>query len=73
MKSFFSDSQWEWIAERTHEGYAQADLARFLGVHRETVRRGLIRIGRKPVKRDELPALSQRHDEFLHLRDKNIF
>ena len=64
MKSFFTDSQWNWIADRAREGYAQKDLARFLGVHRETVRRGLIRIGRRPVRRNELPELSERRDEF---------
>lgn len=67
MKSFFTDPQWGWIAERHREGYTQEALARFLGVHRETVRRGLIRYGALIAHQDELAPLADLRTEFIRL------
>ena len=67
MKSFFSDVQWQWVAERYREGYPIGDLALFLGIHRNSVRRGLIRMGAMPEARRELPSLRPRRAEFLRL------
>ena len=68
MKSFFSDTQWSWVAERYREGYPIAELALFLGIHRNSVRRGLIRYGVIPPDRRELPPLSERKTEFIRLK-----
>ncbi len=65
MRSFFTAAQWRWVEERFREGYRLTELAAFLGVHRETVRRGLVRQGAKPESREDLPPLSRR--EFLAL------
>lgn len=69
MKSFFTKAQWRWMAERNREGYNMGEIARFLGVHRETVRRGLVRMGYKPDSR-ALPPLSDRKQEFLALAEE---
>ena len=67
MKSFFSDRQWAWIAERRQEGYSIKDLADFLGIHRNNVLRGLIRHGYLPEQRSALPPLAERKGEFVGL------
>ena len=56
MRSFFTAAQWRWVEERFREGYRLTELAAFLGVHRETVRRGLVRQGAKPESREDLPT-----------------
>ncbi len=67
MRSFFTTRQWQWIGERFREGYSLETLAVFLGVHRETVRRGLIRIGIKPRNKQVLSSLARRKQDFLLL------
>ena len=71
MESFFTNEQWDWVSKKIHEGYAQSDIAAFLGVHRETVRRAMIRHGLRPVRRDQLPPLSNSRDEFMMLGRKH--
>ena len=58
MRSNFSTSQWAWVKDRYREGYTIGSLASFLGVHRETVRRGLVRMGAKPRNRRILRPLT---------------
>ena len=67
MKSFFTDTQWQWVADRYREGYPMGDLASFLGIHRNSVRRGLIRMGAMPEDRRDLPPLRPRRAEFIRL------
>ena len=67
MKSFFSDEQWKWTAERYREGYSMEDLAKFMGIQRNSVRRGLIRHGFLPELRSNLPPLKDRRAEFIQL------
>ena len=43
------------------------DLAAFLGIHRNNVRRGLIRLGAIPENRRDLPSLRPRRAEFVRL------
>ena len=66
MKSLLSDSQWLWVAARIREGYQIKELAAFLGLHRDTVQRGLIRMGIR-MSHDELPPLAERRQEFQAL------
>lgn len=60
----YSVEQWLWVADRVKEGYTMTDLARFLGVHRNTVRAALIRLGVRPPKRTHLRPLAYRYKEF---------
>lgn len=66
-KRAFTDTQCRWIGERWREGYSQADLAAFLGVNRETIRRVLMRQGLRSVCRGELPPLEERKEEYAAL------
>lgn len=66
-KRAFTDTQCRWIGERWQEGYSQADLAAFLGVNRETIRRVLMRQGLRSVCRGELPLLEERKEEYAAL------
>lgn len=66
-KRAFTDIQSHWIGECWKEGYSQADLAAFLGVNRETIRRVLMRQGLRSVCRDELPPLAERKKEYMDL------
>ena len=63
----FTEAQWKWIEQKYREGYFVKDLAEFLGVHRETLRRNLQRRGVKPMYRDEMPPLSEMSAEFNDL------
>ena len=66
MHSFLTDRQWLWVADRLREGYPVRDVAGFLGMHPDTVRRALIR-QRLTFPRDALPPLSQRRKDFQAL------
>ena len=66
----FTEAQWKWIEQKYREGYFVKDLAEFLGVHRETLRRNLQRRGVKPMYRDEMPPLSEFRREFYALGGK---
>lgn len=63
----FTDVQCRWIGERWQEGYTQTELAKFLGVTRETIRRVLLCQGLRPFFRDELPPLAERKKEYMDL------
>lgn len=66
-KRAFTDTQCRWIGERWQEGYSQVELAEFLGVTRETIRRVLLCQGLRPFFRDELPPLEERKEEYAAL------
>ena len=67
MTSHFTRIQWQWVADRYREGYTLTDLGEFLGIHRNSVRLGLVRMGFRPEVRGELPPLPPRRSEFLRL------
>ena len=66
----FTDAQWQWVVDRYHEGYPQSDLAKFLGLWRNTLFRNLQRLGAIPYGRDELEPLESRRAEFNALGEK---
>ena len=68
-KSVLTDAQWRWVGERWLEGYTMGELAYFLGLTRETVRRNLIRLGLRPYGKDELTPLSEREAEYKNIRE----
>lgn len=70
-QSVLSDAQWAWIADRYLEGYSQIELAKFTHVNKETIRRGLIRLGIRPEAKYLLPDLEERRQEYLHLECGN--
>ena len=69
-KSVLTDAQWRWVGERWLEGYTMGELAYFLGLTRETVRRNLIRLGLRPNGRDELTPLSEREAEYKNIKEE---
>lgn len=70
MRPSLNRRQWDWVAERYQEGYSMVALASFLGVHRETVRRGLIRAGARPQNRRALPSLMRWNEAFRSLGEE---
>ena len=66
-KRAFSAAECRWIGERWQEGYSQVELAEFLGVTRETIRRVLLCQGLRPFFRDELLPLEERKAEYMAL------
>ena len=60
----YTQAQWTWCARKFREGYSMESLSRFLGVHRETVRRHLVGMGEIPEHRNDLPTLDTFADEF---------
>ena len=68
-KSVLTAAQWRWVGERWLEGYTMGELAYFLGLTRETVRRNLIRLGLRPNGRDELTPLSEREAEYKNIKE----
>ncbi len=47
-RSIYSDAQWEWVAERYHEGWRLFELAEFLGLTPQAVGYHMKKIGVKP-------------------------
>ena len=68
-KDVLTAAQWRWVGERWQEGYTMSELADFLGLHRETVRRNLIRLGLRPYGKDELTPLSEREAEYKNIKE----
>ena len=64
--SLLSERQWFWVADRIQEGYQIRELAAFLGLHRDTIYRNLIRLGIRKYC-EELPPLDERRQEFQTL------
>lgn len=65
----YTNAQWDWVAARYREGYRIKELAEFLGINRENVRKNLARLGVHPYAQDELDPLSSRKAEFNQLGD----
>lgn len=65
--SVLTDAQWAWVAGRWREGYTMDQLADFVGLGREAVRRGLIRHGARPIDKESLSPLEERREEFAKL------
>ena len=65
----YTNAQWDWVADRYREGYRIKELAEFLGINRENVRKNLARLGVAPYAHDELDPLSSRKAEFNQLGD----
>ena len=63
----YTEAQWKWIEEKYREGYYISQLAEFLGIARETLRRIFQRRGIRPVSHDEMPPLSEIRREFYAL------
>ena len=68
MISIYSEAQWQWCADRYKYGYTVASIARFLGLHRETVRRKFQKMGVIPISQTLLEPLENRKDEFNGLK-----
>ena len=68
-KGVLTAAQWRWVGDRWLEGYTMRELADFLGRTRETVRRGLIRLGLRPYGKDELTPLPKREVEYKNIKE----
>ena len=68
-KGVLTTAQWRWVGDRWLEGYTMGELAYFLGLTRETVRRNLIRLGLRPYGKDELTPLSEREAEYKNIKE----
>ena len=68
-KGVLTKAQWRWVGERWLEGYTMRELAYFLGLNRETVRRGIVRLGLRPHGKAELTPLSEREAEYTHIQE----
>lgn len=68
-KSYFTDAQWDWVAQKKCEGYHYQELADFLGVSKNTVTTALTRLKLVPIH-DELPPLNKFRREFLRLGEQ---
>lgn len=69
-ENLYTEKQWEWIEAKYREGYFISQLAEFLGIGRETLRRIFQRRGIRPVSHDEMTPLSEFRREFYALGGK---
>lgn len=63
----YTEAQWQWIEAKYREGYFMSQLAEFLGIGRETLRRIFQRRGIRPISHDEMTPLSEFRREFYAL------
>ena len=63
----YTEAQWQWVEAKYREGYYISQLAEFLGIARETLRRIFQQRGIRPVSHDEMPPLSEFRREFYAL------
>lgn len=63
----YTEAQWKWIEAKYREGYYISQLAEFLGIGRETLRRIFQQRGLRPVSHDEMTPLSEFRREFYAL------
>ena len=63
----YTEAQWKCIEEKYREGYYISQLAEFLGIARETLRRIFQQRGLRPVSHDEMTPLSEFRREFYAL------
>ncbi|MBP3485555.1 MAG: hypothetical protein J6J81_01845 [Oscillospiraceae bacterium] len=66
----YTKQQWLWVWERHCEGYTIKELAAFLGVHHETVRRRFQKMGLRAELREDLVELDERRREFRALQQE---
>ena len=63
-EDLYTEAQWQWVEQKYREGYYISQLAEFLGIGRETLRRIFQRRGVRPVSHDEMTPLSDFRKEF---------
>ena len=68
-KGILTEAQWRWVGARWLEGYTIGELAYFLGLHRDTVHRSLVRLGLRPEGRNELTPLAEREAEYKNIKE----
>ena len=66
-EDLYTEAQWQWVEAKYREGYYISQLAEFLGITRETLRRIFQRRGIRPVSHDEMTPLSEFRREFYAL------
>lgn len=63
-ESLYTEKQWQWVEQKYRQRYYISQLAEFLGIGRETLRRIFQRRGVRPVSHDEMTPLSDFRKEF---------
>ena len=66
-EDLYTEAQWQWVEAKYREGYYISQLAEFLGIARETLRRIFQQRGLRPVSHDEMTPLSEFRREFYAL------
>ena len=66
-EDLYTEAQWQWIEQKYREGYFMSQLAEFLGIGRNALRRVFQRRGIRPVSHDEMTPLSEFRREFYAL------
>lgn len=63
----YTEAQWQWVEQKYREGYYISQLAEFLGIARETLRRIFQQRGVRPISHEEMTPLSEFRREFYAL------